>query len=70
MKRLARLTVVVLGLTFLAPVLTQGMAKAEATVEVLHMGRVLTIPEMALPGHLMHGDTLVCDPTVPPGCDV
>ena len=68
-KRLARLTMVVLALTFLAPVLPRAVeAEGPPTVNIIHMGRTMTIPLMALPGHLRHGDDELC-PTgggVPP----
>ena len=66
MKRPAKMTAVVLALTVLAPVLPQASAEAAGpptTVNVIHKGRTLTIPLVALPWHLLHGDTLPCLPT-------
>ena len=57
MKRLIILTIVLLGLTFLAPVLSPADAKG-LTVDIIHKGRLITVSIAALPAHLMHGDTL------------
>ena len=65
MKRLVRLTVIVLGLTALAPV--PPRAPEAQGVTVFHKGRPITVALAAVPWHLLHGDGL-CDPNVPPGC--
>ena len=68
MKRLAMLTVVVLGLTVLAPVLPQAAEAQGPKVTIIHKGRTITVAASAVPAHLAHGDTVV-DPCVPPACN-
>ena len=67
MKRLAGLIFVVLALSVLAPVLA-AEAQGLPTVFINHKGRVITIPLLAVPRHLLHGDSLdVCrNGTFPP----
>ena len=71
MKRLLQaltLLLVLLGLTVLVPALPQTAEAQPPTVNVIHKGRVITIPLMALPWHLAHGDSLeICpDGSLPP----
>ena len=66
MKRLAKLTAVVLALTVMAPALPRAAEAEGLTVNVIHKGLTLTISLLALPWHLLHGDTLVVD-TCPGG---
>ena len=68
MKRLASLTGVVLGLTALAPVPPRAAEAKLPKVTIIHNGQTITVALAALPWHLLHGDRLACDPTVPPGC--
>ena len=67
MKRLAKkFTATVLALAFLTLVQPRAAeAQGLPTVDIIHNGRTMTIPLVALPGHLLHGDTLAC---VPPNC--
>ena len=62
MKRLAMLTLVVLGLTILAPV--PPLAAEAPSVTIIHNGKAITVAASAVPAHLAHGDTLdgPCDP--------
>ena len=59
MKRLAKLTAVVLALTVLAPVLAPAETEGLPTILIIHKSRTLAIPLVALPGHLWHGDKLL-----------
>ena len=63
MKPPSVLTVVVLGLTILAPVVP--LAAEAPSVTIIHNGKAIIVAASAVPAHLAHGD---CDPTVPPGC--
>ena len=68
MKRLARLTFVVLALTLLAPALPPtAEAQGPPKVTIIHKGRPITVSVLALPWHLLHGDTLPGTCT-PPNC--
>ena len=58
MKRLAMLTVVVLGLSVLAPVLPQTAEAQEPRVEIIHNGRTISVAASAVQVHLAHGDAL------------
>ncbi len=69
MNRLAMLTVVVLGLSVLAPVLPQTAEAQGPKVTIIHKGRTISVAESAVPAHLAHGDRLAdtCpDGEVPP----
>ena len=67
MKRLARLIVVVVGLSVLAPVLPRA-AEAQKLVSIIHNGRTIMVAPFAVPWHLLHGDTLA-DPSCVPPCE-
>ena len=70
MKRLARLTVVVLALAVLAPVLPRAAeAQGFPEVTIIHKGQTITVALASLPWHLLHGDTLAGG-CVPPCEDV
>ena len=58
MKRLAKLTAVVLALTVLAPATLPRSPDAEVLVTVIHNGRPIAVSVLAVPRHLLHEDTL------------
>ena len=69
-KRLARLTMVVLGLSVLAPVFPQAAeAQGPPKVTIIHKGRTITVGPIAAAMHvLLHGDTFVNTDACPPNC--
>ena len=71
MKRLAKLSALVLSLTVLPPVALPWMASAQADilVSIIHNGQVIRVGPMAAAKHiLLHGDTLA-NPDCPPNCN-
>ena len=70
MKRLATVTLVVLGLIVLAPVQPQAAEAEGLTVDIIHNGRTISVSVAAVPWHLLHGDTFaeICDDGTLPPC--
>ena len=66
MKRLTILSIVLLGLSFLAPVLPPAEAGG-FKVDIIHKGRLISVSMAAVPAHLAHGDVSadVCMPPDP-----
>ena len=68
MKRLARLTLIVLALSVLAPVVPRAV-ETQDLVTIIHKGRTIKVAASAVPWHLLHGDTReICDDGTLPPC--
>ena len=64
MKRLIVLGLGAVLLTSAAPLWPAGAESAK--VDIIHKGRLMSVPAAAVPAHLRHGDVFPC---VPPRCD-